>query len=301
MYVTVNDLPDSTDVDRLPREGEDPPSTPISRRCSSSQTRNDSEGIQSGFGLEDSFDGLEEFPGSDEILGAFDVFDYSKGGGPVWATEDVASGHDPAATGGEAHEEEEEEDWVGVPIPGQFPLSNFLADKLSTTRGGTENYLSPGRPAEAQVANLHQSHLDLDQSMVLDLNSSLLPNSVDPRTGLLSLPPKEQNRLAATAHSETISLGHQTQPRFVCGTCGKSFSAQSSLDIHSKRHKKNHCCQQCDWRFSEARDLRRHVQSVHQQQWERCSQCRKKLKKRGDNIRRHMMRYCKYKQQDSDS
>ncbi|KAI0378815.1 hypothetical protein F5Y04DRAFT_261104 [Hypomontagnella monticulosa] len=183
-------------------------------------------------------------------------------------------------------------------MPGQFPISKFLADKLSAARGSTGDTLSPERPLEAQVANLDQLNLDFDQTTVASLKSPLLPDFIDPRTGLLSSGIEERNQSPLTTPLDAAVPERQTRRIFVCDTCGKSFNAQGNLNMHNRRHDKNHCCKQCDWRFSEARDLRRHVQSVHQQHWEHCSQCGKTLKKRGDNIRRHMMRHCPKRQQN---
>ncbi|KAI1648027.1 uncharacterized protein F4817DRAFT_89889 [Daldinia loculata] len=182
-------------------------------------------------------------------------------------------------------------------MPGQFPISNWLAGRLNVTHGDDECSLSPGQPLEAQFADISQNELDFDPNMGSDLDLSSL-NFIDPSAGQPSLLEEGQSGLSTGTRSEKGSAEHLTGPDFVCGTCDVSFPSQGKLNTHNRRHEKNHRCTQCEWSFSEARDLRRHVQSIHQQEWDQCSQCERKFKRRGDNLRRHMTQYCKYRNRD---
>ncbi|KAI1381696.1 hypothetical protein F4677DRAFT_399400 [Hypoxylon crocopeplum] len=179
-------------------------------------------------------------------------------------------------------------------MPGQFPMSNWLADKLSTADSGVEQTLPTARSLELHVAQFDESHLDFIPNYNLDSDPSSLPDFVDPRTGLLSLLPEEQDTRTVDVPSEASSE-RPTQPELTCNSCGAFFSSQGKLNAHTRRHEKKHYCMQCDRRFSEARDLRRHVQSRHQQVSEPCPQCGKMLRRRAENLRRHMTQYCKYK------
>ncbi|KAI0117159.1 hypothetical protein F4814DRAFT_448164 [Daldinia grandis] len=185
-------------------------------------------------------------------------------------------------------------------MPGQFPISNWLAGRLNVTHDDGEYSLTPEQPLEARFPDSSQNEPNLDPSMGSDLDLSSL-DFIDPCTRQPPLPEEgEQSGLSNGTRSEKGSAEHLTGPDFVCGTCDVSFPSLGKLNTHNRRHKRKHHCAQCEWSFSEARDLRRHVQSKHQQEWEQCSQCKRKFKRRGDNLRRHMTQYCKYRNRDSD-
>ncbi|KAI0843118.1 hypothetical protein F5Y06DRAFT_256948 [Hypoxylon sp. FL0890] len=181
-------------------------------------------------------------------------------------------------------------------MPGQFPVSSWLADKLNIPDGDTESILLPEAPVKPQITHFDHCHLNSDWKVNLDSDLSSSLNFIDPRQGCLSLPPKEPNTQLLGVHSEKVTPESTAQTQFMCSTCGMSFSSQGKLNGHNRRHEKKHNCTQCGRRFSEVRDLRRHVQSMHQQLWTKCPQCGKKLKRREDNLRRHMTQYCKRKQ-----
>ncbi|KAI1465782.1 uncharacterized protein F4812DRAFT_111718 [Daldinia caldariorum] len=198
-------------------------------------------------------------------------------------------------------------------MPGQFPISNWLAidvnnDTRNETCGDAGYGCSPEQSLNAQLANFNQYDLGLGPNTESDfdpwslkfdsnIGSDFDPSSLNfsPPTGQPPISIEEQSGLSTGARSEKGSNEHLTRPDFVCGICDVPFSSQGKLNTHNRRHDKRHRCNQCDWRFPEARDLRRHVQSVHQQEQEQCPQCGKTLKRRGDNLRRHMSRYCKNK------
>ncbi|KAI0136085.1 hypothetical protein F4776DRAFT_663935 [Hypoxylon sp. NC0597] len=165
----------------LPREDNfRPPSTSISRRCSSSQARNVSDDAPSNVGLEDPFVGLEGFPDFDGFLGAFNVLDYWEGDGPGGAVEDATSDVYPEVAGGEIREESEPE-WLGVPMPGQFPMSNWLSDKLNISHGDTEPIMTSDLPMEPQIAHFDHCHLNPDWKVSPDSGPSSSLNFNDPR------------------------------------------------------------------------------------------------------------------------
>ncbi|KAI1077516.1 hypothetical protein F5B20DRAFT_264363 [Whalleya microplaca] len=74
---------------------------------------------------------------------------------------------------------------------------------------------------------------------------------------------------------------------------GFPFSGQAE---HSRRHEKRQQCSECFKCFAERRDLRRHVEAMHEPQWVHCPRCGTKLKKRKDNLQRHAMKHCKRRQ-----
>ncbi|OTA99543.1 hypothetical protein M426DRAFT_254547 [Hypoxylon sp. CI-4A] len=175
---------------------------------------------------------------------------------------------------------------------GQFPISNWLADRLDATREEAKSDLSPEGHLEPQVTNFGQ-YLDRDQYTDLDsnpyLSSSTPSGDFDPCVGLSSLVREDENVQVVDLRSGQGSPDPPAQPGFACNACDASFTSQGRLNAHKRRHEKKHRCEQCDRRFSESRDLYRHIQSVHESLWEQCPQCEKKLKRRGDNIRRHMI------------
>ncbi|KAI8965822.1 hypothetical protein F5Y11DRAFT_311520 [Daldinia sp. FL1419] len=192
------------------------------------------------------------------------------------------------------------DEWFGVPMPGQFPISNWLAEGFDITRGdGESSRINEQQLWEPQIPSLDFSQADLgfDPSISPDLDLSSL-NVFDPIAGQPSSLPEEQSGLSTGTLSEQGSAENLTGPDFVCAICGVSFSSQGKLNAHNRRHRKNHRCTECDWKFSEARDLRRHIQSKHRQESEKCPQCGDALKRR-DNLRRHMTRYCKYRKKVS--
>ncbi|KAI1660035.1 hypothetical protein F4813DRAFT_386906 [Daldinia decipiens] len=310
---------------RVPREGiVCPPSYSISERCSSSQASKGSDGNPPEAGLEDAFVGLEASPDLFGCPGAFDVLDYYTGddpGGifgeslpdlrpdvcpevypdvyPDVYPEICPDVYPDVCLGGSGGEScgELGDVWSGVPMPGQFPMSNWLVGRFNVTHGDDEYSLSPGQPLEAQFTDISQNGLGFGPNMGSDLDLSSL-NFIDPSAGQPSLLEEEQSGLSTGTRSEKGSAEHLTGPDFVCEICDVSFPSQGKLNTHNRRHERNHRCKQCDRRFSEARDLRRHEQSIHQQEWDQCPQCEKKFKRRGDNLRRHMTQYCKFKNRD---
>ncbi|KAI6093614.1 hypothetical protein F4821DRAFT_274127 [Hypoxylon rubiginosum] len=282
-----------TYLDLIPREGNCPPSSYISRQCSSNQTRNGSTAIPE-VGLEDLFAGLEGFPDFSGTPGAFNVPDCwgedneggtDRGGGS-------ASGFDLGADGRDIHSSDS--GWLGVPIPGQFPISNWLVDKLNTTHSGVEYRLPLERPMEPQYAHLNQ--VNLDQDVILDLNLSSLPTITGPHEILRPLAPWEQYASTIDMPLEGISPECLAQVELSCNNSGVPASSQDRSNEDKNGREKKHHCTQCDGRFSKAHDLQRHVQAKHQPSWEYCTQCGKKLKKRADNIQRHAKQYCKKRQ-----
>lgn len=177
---------------------------------------------------------------------------------------------------------------------GQFPIANWLVDKLDTTHSGEEYSL----PLEPQYAHFEQVDLGLDQNIILDLDPSSPPNTVDPRAGLLPLLSQEKDALANNMLLEKVSPGRSAEAELSYNNSGVPVSSQDQSNERHSRPKRKHHCTRCDGRFSRARDLHRHVQAKHQPSWEHCPQCGKKLKDRADNRRRHMMHYCKGRQYD---
>ncbi|OTA69379.1 hypothetical protein K449DRAFT_460913 [Hypoxylon sp. EC38] len=194
----------------LPREDNfRPPSTSISRRCSGSQARNASECAPSEAGLEDLFVGLEGSPDLDRLLGALNVLDYLERDGPEGIVEDATSGIYLEVAGGEIREESEPE-WLGVPMPGQFPVANWLTDKLNIPTRDPGSILLPSQPMEPQITHFDHCHLNL--------RSSSSPNFIDPHPEYLSLVPEERNTQALEVRSEKITPESPTQIQFVCST-----------------------------------------------------------------------------------
>ncbi|KAI1802365.1 hypothetical protein F4811DRAFT_573037 [Daldinia bambusicola] len=281
----------------------------------SSQSKKGSDGSSPGVGLEGASLGLEVSPDPFGFPEAFNVLDYYTGGDPG---EGIPGGDAPdvplEGSGWESYGGEAEDAWLGVPLPGHFPISNWLADRVNNndtrneTCGDTGYSCPPEQSVDTQLANINQDDLGFGPNMESDFDFSsfnfdsnmgsdfdLSSLNFSPLTGQPSSSAEEQSGLSTGARSEKGSNEHLTRPDFVCGICGVSLPTQGKLNTHNRRHEKKHCCNQCDWRFSEARDLRRHVQSMHQQEQEPCPQCGKKFKRRGDNLRRHMTRYCKNK------
>ncbi|OTA93539.1 hypothetical protein M434DRAFT_395581 [Hypoxylon sp. CO27-5] len=180
-------------------------------------------------------------------------------------------------------------------MPGQFPVSSWLADKLNIPAGNAESILPSDRPMEPQIPHFDHCHLNPDWNVNPNLGSSSSPNFIDPNPGYLSPAPEVPNTQALEVRSEKTTPESPTQTVVVCSTCDISFPSQGKLNAHNRRHDKKRHCTQCGRRFSEMRDLHRHIQSVHQQLWDRCPQCGKRLKRRADNLRRHMTKYCKRK------
>lgn len=164
----------------------------------------------------------------------------------------------------------EESGWVfEEPLSSQFPLSSFLADKLNSTasnpqsRGPLEPTSNSEKPRQLAVA------------------LSLAP------------PPTSEKKMSDNIQGVTDPLSSRSQVNFPCGTCGRCFESQVKLDIHARRHKKDHQCAECSQSFAEPRDLRRHIDARHKQLRTSCPHCGKNLKKRNDNLQRHINRYCK--------
>ncbi|KAI1408848.1 hypothetical protein F5Y13DRAFT_193878 [Hypoxylon sp. FL1857] len=162
-----------------------------------------------------------------KTLGAFNVLDYLEGGRPERVAEDTISYVYPEL-GKEIHEEPEP-GWLGVPMLGQFPLSNWLTDKLNALNGGVEPIPQPERPVEPQIAHFDHCRLNPDRNVDLDPElSSSSSKFIDPRVGLLSLSPKERAQLVDT-HIDNISPEQQVQADFLCGMCNMTFSSQGKL------------------------------------------------------------------------
>ncbi|KAI1098495.1 hypothetical protein F4804DRAFT_324658 [Jackrogersella minutella] len=182
-------------------------------------------------------------------------------------------------------------------MPGQFPMSNWLTNKLNALHDDREPILSPGWRVEPEVTyNTEPYDLDLGWNIDLDSNLSSLPTAANASGGLPYLLPEEQNTQEIGEQPEKSSPERPVQPEFGCATCHLSFISQGKLNAHNRRHEKKHRCTLCDRRFSELRDLRRHNLSKHQQVWIHCPQCENWYKGREDNLRRHMTRYCKHRQ-----
>ena len=63
-----------------------------------------------------------------------------------------------------------------------------------------------------------------------------------------------------------IAQYHETDKKFGCNDCEKSFSRRTSLKIHIERvHErlKNHKCDRCDKMFSDKGNMLKHIACVH--------------------------------------
>ncbi|KAI0890403.1 uncharacterized protein GGS22DRAFT_13139 [Annulohypoxylon maeteangense] len=178
-------------------------------------------------------------------------------------------------------------------MSGQFPISNWLSDRLNNTRSDAGPISTPDQLGEPEVTRLDQHNPDSGLNIDRDLGLLSSPNFATPNSIFLSWLPEEQDIQVIDTSPGRISLENSMLSHLTCNTCGKSFSSQGRLNSHNHRHEKKHRCMQCDRRFSESRDLRRHIQSVHERIWDQCPQCGKRMKRRGDNLQRHMRRYCK--------
>ncbi|KAI0011362.1 hypothetical protein F4779DRAFT_615602 [Xylariaceae sp. FL0662B] len=242
-------------------------------------------------GLEDPFVGLGGFPDLDGPLGAFDVFDYWDAGEVDVGGDEVdgaGSGVDPEPAG-EGLPGELEPEWFGLPMPGQFPISSWLADKLNTARSGDDSYYPLNRYTEPQYSPFG----NLNLSLPLSFN--------DAGAGPAATAVEQQETLIPGIRMNNVTPAVSNQPEFKCDPCGLSFPSRGKLNQHNRRHEKRQRCPECAQRFTEPRDLRRHVEARHQAQQlsVQCPRCGKSLKKRKDNLQRHVTRYCKGKHNHS--
>ncbi|KAK6948172.1 hypothetical protein Daesc_009936 [Daldinia eschscholtzii] len=189
-----------------------------------------SDGSPSEVGLEGAFVGLEVSPDLFGFPGAFNVLDYYTGDDPGG----IFGGDVPDVRlergGGENYGEVEDE-WSGVPMPGQFPISNWLAGRLNDTRDGTHGDagygISTEQPLEAQLADINQYDLDFDPNMGSDFDLSSL--NFNPSTGQAPPSAEGHSGLSTGTRSEKGSAEHPTGPEFVCGICDASFPSQGKL------------------------------------------------------------------------
>ncbi|KAI1477653.1 hypothetical protein F4774DRAFT_411628 [Daldinia eschscholtzii] len=183
----------------------------------SSQAKEGSDGSPSEVGLEGAFVGLEVSPDLFGFPGAFNVLDYYTGDDPGG----IFGGDVPDVrlerSGGENYGEVEDE-WSGVPMPGQFPISNWLAGRLNDTRDGTHGDagygISTEQPLEAQLADINQYDLDFDPNMGSDFDLSSL--NFNPSTGQAPPSAEGHSGLSTGTRSEKGSAEHPTGPEFVC-------------------------------------------------------------------------------------
>ncbi|KAI0534475.1 hypothetical protein GGR58DRAFT_482823 [Xylaria digitata] len=241
-----------------------PPSTPISQRCSSSQADDYFVGLSSGVGLEDHFAGLEWYPDPGATSNAFDAFDYSAedwswiGADGFQPREEVPKGlQDESITSPKAAELASlgvgDPDWLGVPMVGQFPFSNWLFGRLDTRRQDT---------ACVQQSNriILESYLSEEQDL-------------SPAQDIVAGNHSRQITLDGTQHAATANTIH----------CVHRHSAD----------KRKHSCTECAGHFSGPRDLRRHIETVHRKQMVQCPRYTRTFKNRPDNLKRYMAKYCK--------
>lgn len=183
---------------------------------------------------------------------------------------------------------EPEEDWSGIPMPGQFPMSNWLVNKLEGTRDDVlEPILLSDRLENPEHAIFQQCDVGPGQATGLGL---VLPssNNVIQDTWPRHLPLGDRMR-NVQSQSERPLPESPMQVEFACDNYGVPTSPQD---------KPNHCAH-CNKQLSGSKELRRHIQTVHQRQKVQCLQCDKWFVKRNDNLRRHMIQYCKSKPNSS--
>ncbi|KAI1209972.1 uncharacterized protein F4807DRAFT_80334 [Annulohypoxylon truncatum] len=169
-------------------------------------------------------------------------------------------------------------------MPGQFPMSNWLVDKVSDARNNAEPILPSTRLEDPESTRFEQYIPDLGRSLNLDLDP-LSSNTVNPSTGPINL--QLENHVSdVVPRSERALPECPMQKELAHDTCDASVSSQG----------KSNRCTRCNKSFSGPKELRRHIETIHQQRQIQCPQCKKMFGKRSDNLRRHMVRYCKFEQ-----
>ncbi|KAI1088433.1 hypothetical protein F5B19DRAFT_471300 [Rostrohypoxylon terebratum] len=170
----------------------------------------------------------------------------------------------------------------------QFPMSNYLVDKLCAARGGAEFILPSERLENLEHLCVEQYFMGPGRSMNLD------PGLSSPKAVNLSIGPLH---LQSENHVPIL----QPQPeRTLLGHLGREEQAHHDCDTPASSKDKTHWCTQCNKQLSGSKELRRHIQTVHQGLQVQCPQCKKWFRKREDNMRRHIRQYCKYRHGDSD-
>ncbi|KAI8624891.1 hypothetical protein F5Y19DRAFT_281027 [Xylariaceae sp. FL1651] len=151
---------------------------------------------------------------------------------------------------------QEEPEWLGVPMAGQFPLSNWLSDRLGAHRQPADLWAQP------DLVSAPQFHLPEMQEM---------------------------------SSSHNIVGGSQDQQGSLGGTHSTAVTNTVLVSQMFPKHEKRHKCTECPLRFPESRDLRRHIETVHRKRVVQCPRCTKTFKHRRDNLKRHIDKYCKAK------
>ncbi|KAI1461997.1 hypothetical protein F4805DRAFT_190302 [Annulohypoxylon moriforme] len=181
-----------------------------------------------------------------------------------------------------------------------FPFSSWLSDKLNRTDGDVEPIQPFEQLVEPGITCLDQNNLHSELNIDQNTEPPSLPNPTYPNSVFLSWPLEEQSTQMIDISLERASPEQLVRQHFTCNKCGESFPSQGRLSAHNRRHEKRHHCTYCERQFAESRDLRRHVQSVHEAHCIQCPQCGKELGSRGDNLQRHIRQYCKNKQPSSN-
>ncbi|KAI0894936.1 hypothetical protein F4806DRAFT_471169, partial [Annulohypoxylon nitens] len=168
-----------------------------------------------------------------------------------------------------------DENWFGASVLGQPSVSNWPVDELDVAYNDAEPILQLEQSANSEQDSIGQHNIDLGWGINFDLDKSTF-DTVIPSIE----PPYEQD---VQQHPESILPEPLPQRELAHSINGGPVLSQDNP---------NHCTQ-CNKQLSGSKELRRHIQTVHEKQRTQCPQCQKWLMKRSDNLRRHMTRYCR--------
>ena len=85
------------------------------------------------------------------------------------------------------------------------------------------------------------------------------------------------------------------KPELLCSKCGKQFHTRADLISHEKSHVTPSCCQYCEKTFSRPANLRRHIETVHENKRLICSACSATCRDQS-KLREHVLKHhqCKF-------
>ena len=148
----------------------------------------------------------------------------------------------------------------------------------------------------------HSDHLDTRRPICLDGSQTLIGPSLSPssRSEVSTTPYTPSfsaNLLGACLTPSSTSfdkapvtyLAVPRAPALTCAECPQVFASTSSLERHSRSHRRFACCQGCTKTFTSRKDCRRHESTIHAGENVQCEICGRRGRK--DNMRRHMKRH----------
>lgn len=248
------------------------------------------------FGLENLFGGLEGFPDRVGDAWTFHDLDDCVGGGGE--EKDVDGNEGSGFLGREAillqvgtqRQCAEDLDLSGLHSFNQFPISGYLAQRVKSSQSNPADF-------SLQLGPLDNSRMAPFEYDAVDISRFQLdPTAVTDPSGVTCNDPTASGDQSYQQHNDS------SRPSSFATGCNQLMSSSDrgpptkrgeDTSKKNKTESRKHQCSICKDCFPVPRELKRHIECVHQHNKISCPNCGRQFKNRPDNLTRHLKQYCR--------